>query len=121
MRAYARDFWPSLAAYVVVLAAVLIWGRLDGTNPWRYAAALLPVLPALGLVRAVVRHVGRVDDYQRFLLLRSLAVGFAVAMVASITLGFLSIAGLAVEATGWIIYGVGMLGWIVGGALGRVR
>lgn len=34
-------------------------------------------------------------------------------MVVSVTLGFLSIAGLTVPMMGWIIFSVGMLGWIV--------
>ena len=68
------------------------------------------MLPALLIVRAMVRHVGRVDDYQRLLLLQGLAVGFAVVMIAAVTVGFLGIAGLALPGAGWIIYGVGRLG-----------
>lgn len=75
--------------------------------------AVLPVLPALWVIRAAVRHVRRVDDYQRGLLLQGLAVGFGVAMIASVTLGFLEIAGLDVPVTGWIVYGAGMVGWAV--------
>ncbi len=35
-------------------------------------------------------------------------------MIASLTLGFLGIAGLPMRLSGWVIYGAGMLGWIVG-------
>ena len=110
-RAYGRDFWPGMAAYAVVLAAVLTWGDLDGTSPWRFVWALAPVLPAAWTVRAVFRQVRRVDEYQRLLLLGSLAVGFAVAMLAAITLGFLTIAGLRLADAPWIVVGAGMLGW----------
>jgi len=116
-RAYQLDFWPGMAAYAVVLTVVLIWGDLDGTSPWRFLWAILPVIPALWIVRAVLRHVRRIDDYQRFLLLQALGGGFAVAMVASVTLAFLEIAGLGLTGTGWIIYGAGMLGWIITGAV----
>ena len=70
------------------------------------------MLPALLIVRAMVRPVGRVDDYQLLLLLllQGLAVGFAVVMIAAVTVGFLGIAGLALPGAGWIIYGVGRLG-----------
>lgn len=115
-RAYHLDFWPGLAAYVVVLTAVLLWGELDGESPWRFLWAVLPVIPALWIVRAVLRHVRRADDYQRLLLLQGFAGGFAIAMVASVTLAFLEIADLGLTGTGWIIYGAGMLGWIVTGA-----
>jgi hypothetical protein len=115
--AYHLDFWPGIVGYVVVLGAVTVLGDLDGTSPWRFLWALLPVLPALWVIRAVVRHVRRIDDYQRGLLLRGLAVGFAAAMIASITIGFLDVAGLDVPLAGWIVYGVGMVGWALAAAV----
>lgn len=120
-RAYHRDFWPSIIGYVVVLTAVLIWGGLDGESPWRFLWALLPVVPALWMVRAVLRHVRRIDDYQQLLLLQGLAVGFAIAMIASLTVGFLGIAGLPMQGTGWVIYSAGMLGWLVATQLAHRR
>jgi len=119
--AYQRDFWPGMAGYGIVLAVVIGAGHLDGSSPWRFVWAVLPVLPAIWIVRAVVRHLGRIDDYQRHLLLQGLGVGFAVAMVTSLTIGFLDLAKLGVPAPGWIIYSVGMLGWIVGSFAARSR
>ncbi|NUU33023.1 hypothetical protein [Arthrobacter sp. C9C5] len=120
-RAYHLEFWPGMAAYAVVLAGVLLWGDLDGGSPWRFLWAVLPVIPALWIVRAVLRHVLRSDDYQRLLMLQGLAGGFAVAMIASVTLAFLEIAGLRIDGTGWLIYGAGMLGWILTGAVAGRR
>jgi hypothetical protein len=79
------------------------------------------VLPALLVVRAVVRHLRRIDEYQRGLLLQGMSVGFGVAMVTAVTMGFLGIAGLGGVLTGWIVYGAGMLGWIVGSAVASRR
>jgi hypothetical protein len=120
-RAYHRDVWPGIAGYVIVLTAVITWGHLDGHSSWRYVWALLPVIPALWIVRAVVRRIGRIDDYQRLLSLRGLAVGFAIAMLASLTVGFLGIAGLELPAGEWIIYSAGMLGWVVTGMVTTTR
>ena len=53
-------------------------------------------------------------DHQRELLLQGLAVGFGVAMVAALTVDFLSVAGLALPAAGWTIFGAGMMGWVAG-------
>jgi hypothetical protein len=116
-RAYHLEFWPGIIAYAVILTGVLLWGNLDGESPWRFLWAVLPVIPALWIVRAVLRHVRRVDDYQRLLLLQALGGGFAVAMITSITMAFLEIAGLRVDGVGWIIYGTGMLGWIITAAV----
>jgi hypothetical protein len=114
-RAYHREFWPGIVVYVLVTVVVTRWGGLDGSSPWRFVWALAPVVPAAWIVRAVLRHVRRVDEYQKLLQLQSLAVGFAVAMLAAITLGFLATAGLRLESAPWILYGAGMLGWAVTG------
>ncbi len=53
--------------------------------------------------------------------MHGLAVGFAIAMIASLTVGFLGIAGLPMQGAGWVIYSAGMLGWLVAGRLARRR
>lgn len=119
MWAYLRDFWPGMAGYAAVLAAVLVWGHLDGHSVWRYVWAVAPLVPAVWILRAVLRHLGRVDEYQRLVLIRGLAGGFASAMIAAVTLGFLGSAHLPVPmfATGWIIYAIGMTGWVITSAI----
>lgn len=112
-RAYYRDFFPGIGAYLLVLAAVCMWGHLDGNGPARWAWALAPTLPAAWIVRAVVRHLHRLDDYQRLLELQGLGVGFAVAMLSAVGVGFLAIAGLPAVAAGWIVFTAGMAAWIV--------
>ena len=118
-RAYLRDFAPAMAAYTVVVVAVGTWGGLGGDSPWRYAWALLPVLPVGLVVRAVARGLRRSDEYARLLQLRALAVSFAAAMLASVALGMLAIAGapLSAELLPWLVFGAGMLTWIVSAAL----
>lgn len=120
-RAYYRDFLPGIVAYLLVLGAVLAWGHLDGTSPTRWAWAMAPVLPAAWIVRAVVRHLHRLDDYQRLLQLQGLGVGFAVAMLSAVTVGFLGIAGLPTMAAGWVVYAAGMAAWLVAAAVTRNR
>lgn len=110
-RAYLREFLPGIVGYAVVLVAVLLFGDLDGTSPWRYVWAILPVLPVIWMAIAVVRHLKRLDDYQQRLNLQALGVGFAVAMAAAVTMGLLESAGLHIQGTGWIVFGAGMIGW----------
>ena len=43
-RAYVREFIPAMLAYCVVIVLVLTFGDLDGSSPWRFVWAVLPVL-----------------------------------------------------------------------------
>jgi hypothetical protein len=117
--AYHREFWPGMLGYVLLLGAALLWGDLDGDSPSRFAWALLPVLPLVWVVFAILRHLRRIDDYQKLLLLRGLGIGFVVAMMTSVTVGFLDIAGLGLMGDGWIIYGAGMFAWLIASAVQR--
>jgi hypothetical protein len=42
-------------------------------------------------------------------------------MVCALTVGMLGVAGLALPMAGWIIYGVGMLGWAIAGGIADRR
>lgn len=110
-RAYLREFVPGIVAYMVVLFAAITWGGFGGTSPWRFLWAALPVLPMIWIAVAVLRHLHRVDEYQRWQLLSGFAVGFAVAMLASISLGILESAGLRLEGSPFLVYTAGMMAW----------
>jgi len=120
-QAYLREFVPGIVAYMVLLVAALTWGDLDGTSPWRFVWAALPVLPMVWIAVAVLRHLRRVDEYQRGKLLAGFAVGFAVAMLGSITLGILGTAGVHLEGEPFWIYAAGMIGWGVASAVSGRR
>ena len=120
-RAYLREFVPGMVAYVIVLFVALTWGGFDGSSPWRFLWAVLPVLPMVWVAVAILRHLQRVDEYQRGKLLTGLGVGFAVAMLGSITLGILQSAGLELEGSGFWVYSLGMIGWLISAAVSGRR
>ena len=72
-RAYLREFVPGMVLYAVLLVVALAIGR--GSTAGKVLIVLVPLLPFTLVTRAVVRAVGRLDDYQRYVTLRSLAVG----------------------------------------------
>lgn len=118
--AYLRDFVPGIVGYAIVLAVVLplVGDRVEGPGEW--ALLMLPIVPALWVLRAVLLHLRRIDEYQRLLQLEALAAGFGVAMIASLTLGFVGVGGVATRAAGWIVYGAGMAAWgLVAAVQGR--
>lgn len=114
-QAYYREFGPAMLGYVIVLLAIIVLVDLDSSGGWKYPLALLPIIPAVWGVRAVARHLGRIDEMQRSLQVDGMAVGFGLAMITAMTVGFLAMAGLDTSRWGpWLIYSVGMLGWIGG-------
>lgn len=108
---YLRDFVPAVVAYLVLLPIALTLVGDEVTTLGEWALIVLAVVPALWGVRAVVRQLRRLDEYQRLVQLESMAAGFGVAMVAAITLGFVGAGGTATVAGGWYVYGAGMTTW----------
>ena len=72
--------WPSTWADFIVDA-----------NPdagWRYAVALLPVVPGAFIVVAAVRFHRRIDELQQRITLEAIALAFAGTAVIAFTYGF---------------------------------
>lgn len=82
--------------------------------------ALIQAIPVLVAVAVIVRHVRRIDEYQRAILYKGFSVGFAVAMVSAISIGLLDAAGVTLPVGYFIVYAAGMTGWLIAGfVLGR--
>ena len=91
---YYLEFAVALLAYgVLLLISLLSLKALSRDSGWRIPIALLPMLPAAGVVLAVVRQLGRVDELQRQQLLESLAIAFAGSALVTFGYGFLENAG----------------------------
>ncbi|MDQ6919374.1 MAG: hypothetical protein M3Z98_08450, partial [Candidatus Dormibacteraeota bacterium] len=91
---YYTEFAAALLAYGVLLAVSLLSLKsLSHDSGWRIPIALLPMLPAAGVVVAVVRQLGRVDELQRQQLLESLAIAFAGTALVTFGYGFLENVG----------------------------
>ncbi|WP_146135306.1 hypothetical protein [Antricoccus suffuscus] len=114
---FMTDFLPAMAAYVVILVVVVLFGGLDGNSPARFVWAVLPIIPLAWVIWAMARHLRRIDELQSRQTYQGLSIGFGAAMLAAVTAGFLGIAGLDMRLGGWVIFVVGMLGWAVGQAV----
>src|SRR5687767_7809284 len=87
-RAYARDIVLAIGLYTAVLVpSLLALGRVEGG--WRYAIALLPMIPFAGIPYAVARYLARIDELERLLLHRTLTFAFFATAIATFGYGFL--------------------------------
>jgi energy-converting hydrogenase Eha subunit A len=92
-RAYNIELLVSLAVYAVLLVGSIRLGRpmADG---WERTLVLLVPMIGFGLmIRALIRHVARVDEYQRVRLLENIALASAITAGLSFSYGFLETAG----------------------------
>ncbi len=109
--------WGSYAALVGIS------GWIVDANPgadWRYAVAVLPMLPVGFVLRDWLRMFRRSDELEQRIALESIAFAFGATALLTFTFGFLQLAGL--PDINWLfVWAVMGSCWIVGGRLARRR
>jgi hypothetical protein len=93
MRPYRREMALSLAVYVVLLLGSIQLGRPMADGVVRTAVLASPILGFALMLRAIARHVSRIDEYLRQRLLETFALAAAITAGLSFTYGFLETAG----------------------------
>jgi hypothetical protein len=109
-RTYNRELFGSLFIYMIVLFSVSWFAKGMPNGPTLTLLALTPMLPALGMLWAIIRHFGRMDEYLRIWNLENVAIAGALTATFSITYGFLEGVGFP-KLSMWVIWGVFMGGW----------
>ncbi len=91
---YMREFGPAMLGYIILMPVSIRLVAQNGTSPWRFVFAVLPVLPLLFALWALIRGINRMDEMQKNIQLQ--AFTFACAGTAFITFayGLLQHAGL---------------------------
>jgi hypothetical protein len=87
---YLREFIPAMLGYMIVLPiSIVLLLRVDMPPALQGMVALLPVLPMLFVMRAIVRHMLRQDEMQQRIELQAVAITCALVGVATFSVGFL--------------------------------
>lgn len=104
-RSSRREFWPAMLAYVAIM--FLLWPLLPKVHNdlLKIALAMLPMVPLLFVVRAMVRLVLRSDELEQRIHLIALAVAATLVSLLSLIGGFL-VAGGIIRLDGTILLGV---------------
>jgi hypothetical protein len=110
---FRTQAWVGAGSFLLAVFARDQWGDLNGTSPWRFVWALIPLLPLAWIVAVTVHRVRQMDEYQLKLLFPGLAIGFTVAIVAAITVALLSATGLNMSGAGWLVVLCGLVSWQV--------
>ena len=93
-RRYIREFFPAMAAYVLVLFVSVGLLKHVHAVPLRVVIVLLPVLPMVFVVRAMVRLVLASDELERRLQLEAISIASLSVGLLSFAAGFLRGDGL---------------------------
>jgi energy-converting hydrogenase Eha subunit A len=109
-RAYFVELMTSIVVYTVLLFAAIRYGR---PMPEGWLRTLVLITPMIGfglMIRAIVRHVARIDEYQRIRLLENIAVAAAITLAATFTYGFMETAGFEKLSmfSVWLMMGASM-------------
>ena len=92
-RAEIQDWLPAVVC-LVLLSVISELGLFGANGSAKLFWSLLNLVPALLIVRAVVRSLRRADEYQRLAQLEALAIGFGTLMMAIFTTGLLQAGGV---------------------------
>lgn len=99
-RRYVLELGAAMAGYTIVLFGSVFALRHLDDSPWRYAVAIVPVLPMGIAAWAIFRALLRIDEMHLRVQLNALALAFGASALTSICVGFLQVGGL--PALSWI-------------------
>lgn len=96
-RRYYKEFGGSIVAYLlaVSLSALLIKAS-PATAWWRIPLALIPVIPAIFAILALLRFFSRLDELQRRIQLEAFAFSSVGTGLLTLSYGFLERVGFPV-------------------------
>lgn len=105
---YLREFLPAMAGYVVLIGAFSVFASRIASVAGRVALALLPLLPILLAIRAMVRVLRDQDELERRIDLES----FAIAAMAT-GFGFFSFGLVLTAGVGWQVHADVVAIWVM--------
>ena len=115
---YLREFFISVAAYIIVLIISFSGdGRLITTlittEPWFYIAlSLAPIVPIIFLIIAFLRYLNDLDELQQRIQLHAIAFTLGIIIVATFTCGLLENVGFPQLSYIWIFPATTLL-WVL--------
>ena len=114
------EFGLAILAYMMVLVGSVTVLEANPDASWRYAVAVLPVVPAGLAVWSFVRALGRLDELQKRIHLQ--AFGFSLGATALLTFAYGFLEGVGLPHLNWtfVLPAMAIL-WGLGAAIFTLR
>lgn len=91
---YLRELFAALAIYIVLIVIYGFAARRIDSVTLRVALGVLPLIPVLGMIRAIVRVIRDQDERERKIDLEAIAIGAMLTVFGFFSLGMLISSGL---------------------------
>lgn len=119
IRNYNRRFLICSTVYAVgMLGASGMTTYVSADSPAMWGLAILPMLPAFGMIWAMMRYLAEeTDEYQRFKAVRASMVGLGFVLVIGTGWGFLETFGLVPHVWAWWVFPAWAMGLGIGAVL----
>jgi hypothetical protein len=93
------EFGLAMLAYLMVLVGSITVLQANPKAAWRYAVAVLPVIPAALTLWIFVRALSRLDELQKRIQMQ--AFGFSLGATALLTFGYGFLEGVGMPHLSW--------------------
>jgi hypothetical protein len=114
------EFGLAMLAYLMVLVGSVTVLEANPTASWRYAVAVLPVLPAGLALWVFIRALARLDEMQKRIQMQ--AFGFSLGATALVTFGYGFLEGVGMPHLNWtLVLPLMALLWGLGTAIFSLR
>ncbi len=90
---YRRELAVAIVVYIVLLFGAIRLARPMEDGILRTALLVSPMIGFGLMIRAIIRFVARIDEYQRMRLLETFSIAMAITGAVTFTYGFLETAG----------------------------
>lgn len=115
---YRREMLVAIVVYIVLLFGAIRLARPMEDGVLRTVLLVTPMIGFGLMIRAIIRHVARIDEYQRLRMLESLSIAMAITGAVTFSYGFLETAGFPKISmfSVWMVMGVswGLVGCVRG-------
>ena len=101
-----------LMLYIGALVIMVTWLETVSSG-WKYALALLPVLPAIFIALGVIKAINQLDELERTIMLEAAAFSLLITTLGLMVFGFLKQVGVEQPTAPFIILFM-MLMWLIG-------
>ena len=117
-RQYLRELFASIAIYIALLIPSVTYGPSMDDGMLKTLVLVCPMIGFFLMIWAVARQVGRMDEYQRGVMLETFGIAAAVTAGVTFTYGFLKNAGYP-RLSMFTVWGVMGGSWLVVGLFRR--